>query len=92
MAYDYELRNEPILRKSIEQVGKYIFDYINIWDKRLSCEEVKNQAIFDIDRCKWQTQIDLLQREMDELTEKMNKNISPYHWIIIKGVDIVVDG
>lgn len=89
--WPYEFNKEPILKENVNHIREYIYDYIDAENEYKSYKNMKQQVIFDIDKDKCQSHIDFAQKTMDELSEKMNKNISPYCWIIRKGINIRID-
>lgn len=89
--WPYEFNKEPILKENVNHIREYIYDYIDAENEYKSYKNMKQQVIFDIDKDKCQSHIDFAQKTMDELSEKMNKNISPYCWIIRKGINTRID-
>lgn len=89
--WPYEFNKEPILKENVNHIREYIYDYIDAENEYKSYKNMKQQVIFDIDKDKCQSHIDFAQKTMDELSVKMNKNISPYCWIIRKGINTRID-
>lgn len=89
--YPYELRNESILHENIKHVHEYIYDIIKNTGLRDVQERLIKASIFDIDKEKYSGLYDSFEKKIDELSEKINKNLSPYRWSILKDINAKID-
>lgn len=86
------LKNEKILIDNLKNVGKYIGQIIDLTEKYNSNLIAKENCIFDIEKDEYTTTISNICKEIDILTEQMNKDLSPYAWYLVKDIDTDFNG
>lgn len=89
--YPYTLDKEPVLRKNTVNISKYVYDYIAAKEEYNVLIQKEKQAVFDVDKMHWSSMANKQQKKMDELSELLNENISPYRWNIVQGIDTKID-
>ncbi|MFD1402039.1 hypothetical protein [Robinsoniella peoriensis] len=90
--FPYSLSKEKVLLDNVKNISKYIYKYIEAKEKYAVSDELAKQAIFDVNRMKHSLEADKQQKKIDELAELLNKDISPYRWSIVKGINERIDG
>ena len=88
--YPSSLSSEPILKENLEHIGEYVYKYIEYMNKRCLLEEERDQAVFDVNKWSYSAKIKCYTDLMSDLSKDMNKNIAPYYWRIIKGIDELI--
>lgn len=89
--YPYSLSREKVLQDNVKNISKYIYEYIKAKEQYVVFDKLANQVVFDVDKMKHSSEADKEQNKMDEIAELLNKDISPYRWNIVKGINEKID-
>lgn len=89
--YPYSLSRERVLQDNVKNISKYIYEYVKAKEQYLISDKLAKQAVFDINKMKHSSDADKQQKKIDELAEFLNKDISPYRWNIVKGINQKID-
>lgn len=89
--YPYSLSREKVLQDNVKNISKYIYDYIGAKERYVVSDKLAKQAVFDVDKMNHSSEADEEQKKIDELAELFNKDISPYRWNIVIGINEKID-
>lgn len=89
--YPYSLSREKVLQDNVKNISKHIYEYIDASEQYVASDKFAKQAVFDVNKMKHLSEASKQQKKMDELSELLNKDISPYRWNIVKGINQKID-
>ena len=82
--YPLELCNEEILKTNLSNTEKYLKELMEEFDKKKYNEDLLNYVKFDIQKEIPLKLIEKCNQKIKTIKEKINENISPYYWRILR--------
>lgn len=82
--YPLELCNEEILKTNLSNTEKYLKELMKETDKKKYNEDLLNYVKFDIQKEIPLKLIEKCNQKIETIKEKINENISPYYWRILR--------
>ena len=82
--YPLELCNEEILKTNLSNTEKYLKELMEELDKKKYNEDLLNYVKFDIQKEIPLKLIEKCNQKIETIKEKINENISPYYWRILR--------
>lgn len=89
--FSEELSREPILKENLSHLFKNFKEYLRTSEQLNNEKYILGKLKFDSQIAQQNEVIEQIEKELVDCKEEMNKGISPYEWIVIKGIDDFLD-
>ena len=90
--YPYTLRGEKILQDNLPIMIETIRDYIREAEIHMQLTDKLPRLVFDSQKLAIREEINLRERNIKLLRNKMNAGISPYYWRLYKNFNGYIEG